>query len=255
MWVWLKSLEELEGLARFAVDQRFEALMIHFRKESRAALLSGKPDAVRVLHALCERGCEIHALAGEPQWAAKDELPRTVQQLLDIEGRHVLFQGLHFDVEPHSLPLWREPGGRATLMTGMATLAQRTRAALPAHMSLQLALNPKYALQPLAGGDFLGQVSSHVQEVALMAYRNTPQRQHEAAADAIARLRELRLPWRMGVLCNPPKEPGVSYHGLSSAAFEAHMARLWYATRSEALCRGLIFENYHSLRELLHASG
>lgn len=252
MWVWLKSLDELDGLSRFALDYRFSALMIHFRKPARAELLDPALPALRILRDLKSQGCACFALAGEPQWAEQARLPRTIADLVELQRRHLVFDGLHLDVEPHSLALWRQPGGRAALMQGVADLVQRTREAMPSKMSLQLALNPKYALEGLARGEgFLDRIAAHIQEVSLMAYRDTPQRQIQAAQAAIARLQSLRLPWRMGVLSNPPKEPGVSYHGLQRPAFEAHMQQLWQELKSEPLCQGLIFENYHSLRTLL----
>ncbi len=252
VWVWLKSLDELPALSRFALDYRFSALMIHFRKPARAELLDPATPALRTLRDLKSQECACFALAGEPQWAEQTRLPRTIAELLELQRRHLVFDGLHLDVEPHSLSLWRQPGGRATLMQGVADLARRAREAMPPKMSLQLALNPKYALQELAGGeDFLGRIVPHVQEVSLMAYRDTPRRQLEAADAAVARLQTLKLPWRMGVLSNPPKEPGVSYHGLQPPAFEAHMQNLWQDLKAESLCRGLIFENYHSLSKLL----
>lgn len=255
MWVWLKSIDELEALAQFAIDYRFSALMIHFRKTARAEMLAATSPALGVLRDLKTKGCACFALAGEPQWAEQSELPRTIEQLLTLQRRHAVFEGLHLDVEPHSLPLWRQSGGRAVLMQGVADLAERTRDAMPATLSLQLALNPKYALEPLAtGDDFLKRITPNVQEVSLMAYRDSPQRQLQAAHAAIMRLQQLELPWRMGVLSNPPKEPGVSYHGLQSTAFTAHMRTLWDDLRAESLCHGLIFENYHSLRALLHAA-
>lgn len=253
LWVWLKSLDELEGLARFAKLHRFGALMIHFRKDARAALLDASPAHIQVLRDLRERGCACIALAGEPQWAARDALPNTVAQLLAIERRHALFDGLHYDVEPHSLPRWREPDGKADLLGGLARLAQRTREALPASMALQLALNPKHALTPMPGEAFLPRIAPYVQEVALMAYRDTPQRQVEAARLVIRELDALDVYWRMGVLSNPPKEPGVSYHGTPPDAFAQTMNELWRQIRAMPRCRGLIFENYHSLRLLLGA--
>ena len=84
-----------------------------------------------------------------------------------------------------------------------------------------------------------------------MAYRDSPERQMRRAADAVARLEALRVPWRMGVLCNDSKEVGVSYFGRSANDFEAQMQVLTTALRPFPLCRGLIIENYHSLRALL----
>ena len=251
LWVWLKSLNELPELSQFAVDHRFDALMIHFRDSSRTELLEGRTSAIRILRELKGKNCLCYALAGEPQWATQSTIPRSIGQLLEINRRHALFDGLHLDVEPHSLPAWRQPDGRAALMRGMADFAVRMRQTLPENMKLQLAVHPKNALQSMGDQDFLERVASHVQEIALMAYRDTPQRQQRAAKDAILRLQQLKLSWRMGVLSNPPKEPGVSYHGLQPAVFATRMQELWGVLKSAPQCRGLIFENYHSLRGLL----
>lgn len=251
LWVWLKSLNELPNLSHFAVDHRFDALMIHFRDPSRTELLEGSTSAIRILRELKGKNCLCYALAGEPQWATQSTIPNSIAQLLEINRRHSLFDGLHLDVEPHSLPAWRQPGGRVALMRGLADFSVRMRDTLPENMKLQLAVHPKNALQTMDNQDFLERVAPHVQEIALMAYRDTPQRQQRAAKDAISRLQQLKLPWRMGVLTNPPKEPGVSYHGLQPAIFAAHMQELWSALKSAPQCRGLIFENYHSLRGLL----
>ncbi|MBX6392157.1 MAG: hypothetical protein IRY96_01695 [Burkholderiales bacterium] len=251
LWVWLKSLHELEGLSRFAGQHGFEALMIHFRKDARALMLSAQPEALAHLRSLREGGIAIYALAGEPQWAMRDAVPDTVEQLIEIERRHALFDGLHYDVEPHSLPAWRERGGRERLMHGLVRLARHTRTALPSHLKLQFALNPRHSLVSTGSADALSGLAPYVDEVALMAYRDAPQRQLEAAAPAAERLHALDIPWRMGVLSNPPREKGVSYHGLAAEAFEARMQELWAGARRLPHCRGLIFENYHSLRALL----
>lgn len=251
LWVWLKSLQELPDLARFAMDYRFDALMLHLRENSRTALIGGAADSIGILRELKRNNCACYALAGEPQWVMESATPLSITQLLEINRRHALFDGLHLDVEPQSLPAWRQAGGRSLLMGEMADFVIRLRDKLPGDLKLQLAVHPKHALQPLGDQDFLGRIAPHVQEVALMAYRNKPARQYHAAKGAISRLEELRLPWRMGVLSNPPKEPGVSYHGLQRDVFEARMHELLGTIKSASQCRGLIFENYHSLRRLL----
>ena len=255
MWVWLKSLDELGQLSQFALAHGFSALMIHFGKVARAKMRDPESPALRILRDLKLQGCDCFALAGEPQWAQRAELPNAIIELLELQRQHIVFDGLHLDVEPHSLPQWRQPGGSAVLMRGMADLAIRTRDAMPSKMSLQLALNPKHAVQPLAdGGSFFGRIAPHVQEVALMAYRDTPRRQLKAANDAAVQLRKLGLPWRMGVLTSSTEEVGVSYYGLPSESFEAQMHELWRELTLERQCQGLSFENYHSMRTMLRSS-
>lgn len=257
-WVWRIDLPGLPRLGDFAAVHGISRLALAFREPEREALLGGASSALRDgVQALRSRGIAVVALTGDPEWPRRPRLmPRSLATLIEIQRRHRVFDGLHLDVEPHSLADWRAGGAaRTALMVGMIGFVETVRRAAPG-WPLEAAVHPQYArlTLPSAAG-FMQELIARTDAVALMAYRDDPARQLRFAGPSIDIFERARKPWRLGVLVHADKEKGVSYWGRGRGAVLAAAADLDRLIRTRSggapAYRGLMFEHAAGLAAML----
>ena len=255
VWVWRIEPEGLPALAEFAVAQGIRRVLLSLRAPARAAMMAGDPAAVRAVESLRSRGIAAGALTGDPSWPMRPErMPSSLEEWITLQARRRLFDFLHLDVEPHSLPGWREGGAsRETLMRGMLDFVGRVRDRIEG-WPLDAALHPQYARLELPDGrNFMDAILKRLDSAALMAYRDDAQRLADLAAPSIRLLEKSGRPWRLGVLVHADKEPGVSYWKATRAHLIDEMNRLVDLVKRTAPrgFRGLAFEDLDGLRTVL----
>ena len=254
LWVWNvdeNGLEELRGFARRTV---VDAVLLSLYGSLMAKFASGEAATLTRLEMLKQDVPVLLALIGDPGWIATSRaMPGFVRQVLSGMKRHPgIFDGLSLDIEPNALPQWQEPSGRPALVRKSVQLFATIRSE-SGGVPIDAALNPLFAsIEASQGRSFLEELANNADSVGLMAYRSTPQRAMEWARQAIAVLDGAVL-WRMGVLVDADPEPGTSYFGQNSSAFERAMSELDARIR-KARPRsygGLAFQDYHGLRAML----
>lgn len=257
MYVW--NLEaasvgtQVDALLLYASKYGINKLYVFVDREWRERVLAGRSSAISALNKLKNSGRHIEALIGEHSWAeTPDRLSQTIHDLATIHTRHGVFRGIHFDVEPHTLDAWDDEANRPALMEGLARFLANARGALPQTLRVEATLHPKHAgvVALPDGTPFLTAIKPAVDEVSLMAYRDTPQKQIEWANNSVPQLETLGLPWRMAVLTNQG-EAGTTYYGKSASSFRASMEQLWSLMGGFSDDKGLAHENYESLRRIL----
>lgn len=255
MWVWGLDTVSYDTLRVFAQSHKIETVLLSLSAPVRARLLNEDDTLLSKLRDFRDGPIQLVALTGDPSWAERaGRMPRSLNELLQIQARHHLFDGLHLDIEPHALLAWREKDRRAGLLQGLIEFFDFIyKSALD--LPLDAALPPQYADVVLEGGEnALQSLTRRLSMVSLMAYRDTAHEVVEWAAPALRVLQKTGVPWRMGVLVHPTAERGTSYVGTPSDLFLADMARLDEMLRNSsatATYRGLVFEDYDGLKELL----
>ena len=255
VWVWNTPPEELGALSDFARQWNVTRVLLGLRSDTIERLTTGDQRSVSAIAKLRDHEVEVIALTGDPSWVQRPDVPRSVSSILDISARRKLFDGLDLDVEPHALPAWH--GGeaeRAQLMSGHLELF-RTLAAQAPPLPLGAALHPTYAKMTLPDGrNYLEALCGTLRSVSLMAYRNRPNATVAWSQPSISVFERASIPWRSGILVHESKEANISYTGSPQAEFIAAMAELDGNLRNLApakFYRGLIFEDYKGLRNIL----
>jgi hypothetical protein len=232
------------------------SLMLSLSADARASLAAGDAALLRKVRALKSPGLSVMALAGEQDWVTSREstLPKSLSQILQIQQRHALFDGLHLDIEPQLLSQWRS-GDRAAVAAKYLDLLGRIRSATKG-ISLEVTTHPNYAEVNVGAQNFLRQIITVVDRVSLMAYRDQPAAAVSFARSAIAIFKQTGCSWRFGVLVNASREANISYAGTPSGTFQDDMIALDRSLRDEdaAGYAGLIFEDYRGLRTILQSS-
>jgi len=256
MWVWRTDPDEYLELLEFATRWNIRNVAVSMRPAHIDRLLSGDETIMRSLSALRSAGVAITALAGEAHWVLDGRIPKFLAKLIDLSEQFDLFDGLHFDVEPHTLDAWAVGGpSRDALMRGFLDLLKRTRHTAPA-LRLSAAINPVYAELTLPDGrNFLDAVAGALNSVSVMAYRNQPERTVEWVGSTGSLLERANVPWWNGVLVHQSKDKNTSYDGVTSDRFVTDMVRLHRLLSGRfgvyRSYRGLMFEDYKGLRRAL----
>jgi hypothetical protein len=252
LWVWLRHPDELPSVVAFALRQNFSPMLVHLRKSVRHALLSGDKRLLTILRTPEISGISMLAVAGEPQWALTSGIPDAIRELLTIQARYRLFAGLHLDVEPHTLPQWRSSDAdREALASGFIRLIELIWRERDPALPLQAALHPKACLQPVRGQDLLGLLAPFLDEVSIMAYRSDPVSQLKQSGLVLARLKQLGLAWRLGVLAPKPEAaPGLAY---PTEGFALRLEEALQRVRLYPGCRGVAVENARTAQRTLES--
>jgi hypothetical protein len=246
LWVWKTPLARAPEAAAFAHRHGFGTVFYSVPPAERG----GAAKVASGLSAFRDRGIRVYAVAGSPAWARQPNLPRPLAELIELGGKGA-FDGLCLDVEPHTLPAWRE--SRPELMAGyVAFMARASERAKAAGLSLCAATVPAYSNQPVAeGGTVMERVAKLSQSTALMAYRSDPERALKVARRSLDQLDGCKRPWWFGVTAKRDAPAEISYGRVSPATFKTALVSLDAGLRGRPGYLGIAVNDYLSLRELL----
>ncbi|MGD2174871.1 MAG: TolC family protein, partial [Candidatus Brocadiaceae bacterium] len=135
---------------------------------------------------LCrERGLEVYALVGNPRWvepAYREEIGAILRSVVEFSARsqqgEAGFAGVKLDVEPHALPDWQKPSGRARLAEAYLETLRYVRAQLGREgAELRLTADVPYTWRGVEAGDadLLTRAFNVLDEVTVMAYLRRPE--------------------------------------------------------------------------------
>jgi hypothetical protein len=255
MWVWGEDLPLQGDLRAFTVTQTVKDIFLYVSPTVAEALLRRWDPGLDFLRNLRSGGHRVYAVAGEPSWveAQSKSPPNHVVLLLRLCSEGIV-DGLHLDVEPHSLPEWREPGRRKALIDGTIALFESVQDAAGA-TPIDAAVNPIYATVPDTRTSLLSSLMPRVDSISIMAYRRPPGRAIQWAEPSILLAEQANRAWRMGVLADPdPDEPGIDWAGGQPSDFCEEMVAMDSTLRqrfSSGHFKGLIFQSYDGLRKLV----
>lgn len=259
MWVWRTALAEASSVASFAQRNGFRLIFLSVTSAERSALAAGDAaslDAMRVL-----KGGErlIYGVAGDPSWVkhGRSEPPESVRDLLGAHRQHGVFDGLALDVEPHTLPEWKDGTEQTVLAKNYLQAVGVIRsAAAELDLPVLATVHPTYAKYspPAANGATLLQaVGRAVDATDLMAYRNAENTLESFGGAAMEQLAALAKPWWLGVSTHTGSPAGTSFATLPPNRFfpaiDATAAEV--AQRYGGAFAGISVEDYRNTLALL----
>jgi hypothetical protein len=259
LWVWQTPLAQVSVLVAFARHNRFDTILLSLPQADRSALTAGDTSVLQSLAALNQAGLQTYAVAGDPSWVkrSRSEPPATVSAILDGQKRYGVFAGIALDVEPHTLPEWKDEVQKPVLAANYIQLLNFVQtAAAKSNLAVLATVHPtyaKYSPPSLGGQTLLQEAARTVDATDLMAYRNSEETLRSFGGSAMEQLSTVGRSWWLGVSTHSNSPLGTSYATLPATTFfpsiDATAADL--ANRYGPSFQGISVEDYRNTVALL----
>ncbi|HET6275538.1 MAG TPA: hypothetical protein VFE16_06335 [Candidatus Cybelea sp.] len=259
LWVWRTPLAEASSVAAFVQRNRFRSIFLSVTSGERSVLAEGDVASLDALRALKGDQRSVYAVAGDPSWVkhGHSEPPDSIRDLLGAHRQHGVFDGLALDVEPHTLPAWKD-GSEQTELAGNYLQVLRVIRSAAAELNLPVlaTVHPTYAnySPPAANGVTLLQAAGRaVDATDLMAYRNSENALERFGGAAMEQLEALAKPWWLGVSTHTGSPAGTSYATIPASRFfpEIDATAAEVAQRYGGAFAGISVEDYRNTLVLL----
>jgi hypothetical protein len=262
LWVWRTALDEASSVASFARRNGFRLIFFSVTSADRSALAAGDASSLYAMHVLKDGDLSIYAVAGDPSWVkhGRTESPDSVRDLLGAHRQHGVFDGLALDVEPHTLPQWKDGSEQTELAKNyLQALGVIRAAAAELDLPVLATVHPTYAKYspPAANGATLLQAAGReVDATNLMAYRNAESALERFGGAAMEQLAALAKPWWLGVSTHTSSPAGTSYASVPASRFfqDIDATAVDLARRYGRAFAGISVEDYRSTLTLLGQS-
>ena len=259
LWVWRTALAEASSVASFAQRNGFRLVFLSVTSAERSALAAGDAASLDAIRFLKGGGRSVYAVAGDPSWVkhGRGDPPESVRDLLGAHRQHGVFDGLALDVEPHTLPEWKDGTGQTELAKNyLQALGVIRSAAAELGLPVLATVHPTYAKYspPAANGATLLQAAARaVDATDLMAYRNAENTLESFGGAAMEQLASLAKPWWLGVSTHTGSPAGTSYATLPANRFfpDVDATAAEVARRYGGAFAGISVEDYRNTLALL----
>jgi hypothetical protein len=262
LWVWQTPLEEMSELGMFAQRNGFDPIFLSIASGERSALEAGEQTSlasVNALRTLKRAGLSVYAVAGDPSWVkrARNEVPETVRKLLAVHRAHGVFDGMALDLEPHTLPEWKDESEKPGLANNYLNVLALVHAAVAAeNLPLLATVHPtyaKYSVPSRSRETLLQNAARAVDATDLMAYRNAESTLESFGGAAMEQLAAGGKPWWLGVSTHTKSAPGTSYATLPATQFfpDINQTADELAKRYGGSFAGISVEDYRNTVALL----
>jgi hypothetical protein len=257
--VWRTALAQAGSVASFAQRHGFRTLFLSVTSAERNALVAGDAASLQAMRVLKGADRLVYGVAGDPSWVkrGRGEPPESAQELLGAHRQHGVFDGLALDVEPHTLPEWKDGTEQAQLARNyLQALGVIRSAAAELDLPVLATVHPTYAkYSPRAanGATLLQAAARAVDATDLMAYRNAETTLESFGGAAMEQLAALANPWWLGVSTQTGSPAGTSYASLPANRFlpDIEAAAVEVAQRYGGGFAGISVEDYRSTLALL----
>lgn len=281
VWVWRDDAvrDEAKGreLVEFCRGQGIDTvlLQIHYVDGSSPLQVEFPEGYRRLLRDAAAAGIRVEALDGDSGMALAEgraDTFRRLDALLAFQAglpENARFAAVHFDIEPYTLPRWREGVENRRVMARemletFAMLKERVRAAFPS-LPVKFDIPAWYDMKPELAVDFAGAtklLSEHIQDIAdevvLMSYRRTATGKNSVEelganelAYAAARGKTLSLALETIAL---KEDPQISFFGLPPEQFRAAVHEIFRAHKGKPGFGGLYLHQYDRLKTYLEGT-
>jgi len=218
----------------------------------------------RLLDLCRARGIQVYALVGNPQWlrpSYREEVGAIVQSILEFNSRQAegraAFAGIKLDVEPHALPDWQQPERRGALAVNYLEMLKYVRAQLGARgRDLRLAadVSPTWSEAETGNGNLLSLAAQRLDEITVMAYRDTPEAVLERARPALEATRPYATSIEIGIETAEVQQPGVSMAGRQIDDIMLALERVYEGLAEFPNFRGFAIHDYSGLKKAIGES-
>ena len=256
LWVWKLDWNSIKELRAFADHHGIRTLFVSLPAGIRGRMLAGDRGLVDSIRMLADGGAAIWLLTGDPAWIEQPtRLPMALEDLLKLHERLGLFSGLHLDLEPHAHARWRSaPDSRPKLLEAFVEFLATVKARVPG-FPIDAAISPVLTQYRLSSGEnALQGVARYLNSLSIMAYRRTAAATVNWAAPTINELKSTKVTWRLGALVHESREGDIGFFQVPLPGFQSEMLELDRLARAQPnghSYRGLVFEDYHGLRQLI----
>jgi hypothetical protein len=259
LWVWRTALAEAGSVASFAQRNGFRLIFLSMTSAERSALAAGDGASLDAMRLLKGNERSVYAVAGDPSWVkhGRSEPPDSVRDLLGAHRQYGVFDGIALDVEPNTLPEWKDGTDQMELARYyLQALGVIRSAAAQLDLPVLATVHPTYAKysSPAAGATTLLQaVGRAVDATDLMAYRNAESTLESFGGEAMKQLAALAKPWWLGVSTHTGSPVGTSYATLPANRFFADIdaTAVDVAQRYGRAFAGISVEDYRNTLALL----
>jgi hypothetical protein len=225
LWVWQTPLDQASEVAAFASRNDFALVFLSVVATERSALEAGAAKSLDALRALKSLNLTLYGVAGDPSWVKhkRSGPPQSVVKLLAAHRSYGIFDGIALDLEPHTLPEWKDDSEKAGLAENYLDVLRLVRsAAAREDLPLLATVHPTYAKYspPSSKGETLLQSAARaVDATDLMAYRNAENTLESFGGLAMEQLAGVARSWWLGVSTHVKSPPGTSYATVPAARF------------------------------------
>jgi hypothetical protein len=253
MWVWRDRILHPERVGQFCGRNGIDEIFLYCTPDACLALLKNDPSALAALDEMRGTNRRIYAMVGEPDWSRGiTKVPEQVAFVIELINEKKLFDGIHFDIEPHSLPEWISENSRTSLMMGLINFYKTIRS-IAGNIKFDAAINPVYANSFIRSENFLDLILQHINTISIMSYRKGIDRAIQWALPTIEIAEKNDAGWRMGLAFD---NSGVqtSWQNIKESEF----SQLISSYRREIVVRkyqknflGFAYQDYDGLKRLL----
>ncbi len=253
MWIWKDRVLNPEGIGKFSRRNSIDTLFLYITPDSCRALLNKDPSALTAIAEMKGENRKIFALVGEPDWSwGVSEIPVHVSLIINILKHSSIFDGIQFDIEPHSLVDWGSEDSRTKLMDGLIQFYKFIRERAE-NIHIEVTINPSYSGLYMGSRSFLERILEHVDAISIMAYRKGIDRAIEWASPSIQIAEDNNKSWRMGLSVDD-EEPDISWRNLNPSELKAVTEELRETLRHRwhsGMFLGIVYHDYDGLKKLL----
>lgn len=282
MWVWhdetYKTADQRARLIKFCRDHQFNHLDVSVEIETKdgKASLVDQDELTDLLTRAAESKVSICALRGSQKMFFETNFPETLAELqaiiefnyrLPVSSR---FQGIKYDVEPHTLTEWRQGGAsRERIMRDYLGCLKKIRETLVKEANgaprMELSVDiPFWWHKPELQIEFGGKtkpLSQHVQDltdsVTLMSYRRDPEevkRIVESEREYAVTIGKQVLPGLLHSKAHNPADAALSFYGLPTSEYLRARRELEDWASHEPGIGGIMHHHYGSLSNSLETA-
>lgn len=252
-WVWRSEFigNEAATAAFFARASRAQLSTLFFFA-SKKQLSTEQRQLMSFIERATAHGMTVQALAGEPHWVQAErrsgalDFARAVAAFNADAAPAARFSAVHFDVEPHALPLWQQAGQREHLMFGLVELLDDVRGAI-GDLPVVADIPIWFAGRTIDGVPLLRALAPRVDGLVFMAYERDAARIEREMAAALAPFAG-----------SPPRYwTGLSAERARSCApaqvetLEHAMVQIEHDRRDDAFFAGVAIHDFDSYQALL----
>lgn len=253
MWIWKDRVLNPESIGKFSRRNSIDTLFLYITPDSCKALTNKDPSALAAIAEMRGENRKIFALVGEPNWSwGVNEIPVHVSLILNIFKNSRIFDGIQFDIEPHSLVDWGSEDSRTKLMDGLIQFYEFIRERT-GNIRIEITVNPSYSSLYIGSRSFLERILEHVDAISIMAYRKGIDRAIEWASTSIQIAEDNNKNWRMGLSIDV-EEPNISWRNSNPSELKVITEELRETLRHRwhsGNFLGIAYHDYDGLKKLL----